>query len=114
MYVVSACLNARKGNMATFRYTVEEVSRGGFIAWNAVEQGSGHVIELESPMVAGAFPEIEAHLIGAHGLKGKLVYAPTLGDTFDQASLTWTFRRGGNDIVVVDIPRTILRVMGPA
>jgi hypothetical protein len=97
--------------MAKHKFKVEEVKRDGYIAWDAVE-GSGHRVPLGSPMVAGCYPEIEDHLNKAHNvnLTPGLQYDDTQGDRL--VGQTWTYKRGTEEVVVEDMPRTIFRISG--
>lgn len=97
--------------MTIFRYKIQEIpDEQGKIAWEAIEESTGYAIPLQRPMIAGAYPEIEQHLLKVHNIGGKLVYAASMGDKFDQTSLTWIFRRGAAEIIVDDIPRGLIRV----
>ena len=98
--------------MAHHDYIVRRKSPS--LAYEAVEKSTGHAILLNpqqgpSP-AAGSYPDIEAHLTSHHGLKLSppgLAYEEKLGDTFDQAKSTWTYKRGAETITVVDGPRTV-------
>jgi hypothetical protein len=47
--------------MADFVFAIQEVNRDGFIAWDAVEQGTNDVIPLTAEkLIAGTYPEIAA------------------------------------------------------
>jgi hypothetical protein len=98
--------------MAKHEFKVEEVNREGYIVWDAVEKGSGHRVSLGSPMIAGSYPEIEDHLNQAHSvnLAPGLKYDDTQGDRL--VGQTWTYKRGTEEVVVEDIPRTIFRITG--
>jgi hypothetical protein len=98
--------------MASYSYQVREVQNEGYISYEALDEQTGEAIPLKSPMVAGAYPEIEEHVGQKTDLRGKLVHAPSLGDEFDQPTQTWKFRRGATEVVVKDMPRTLIRVYG--
>ena len=102
--------------MATLRFQVKEVSRSGYIAWDAVEEGSCKVIPLTEPKyVAGTYPEIEKHLREQHEIDASIAFAEKKGDKFNSiqgGTCTWTYSRGQHTIVVNDIPRTIFRMSG--
>ncbi|WP_316185954.1 MULTISPECIES: hypothetical protein [unclassified Bradyrhizobium] len=97
--------------MADFVFDIREVTRGGFIAWEAVEEGAAHVIDLASPtLIAGTYPEISSHLKTQHNLNIDVVYDAGQGDHL--VGQTWTYQRGPNRVIIRDIPRTILRLSG--
>lgn len=68
--------------MGIRKFKTEEVKRNGHIDWDVVEDGSGHRFPVESPMVAGSYPEIERHLTQHYGLtlSAPLVCDHALGD----------------------------------
>lgn len=102
--------NERLG-MADLVFTIKEVNRGGMIAWDAIEEGTGHVIELTSAtLIAGTYPEITAHLKAKHSLSVVVAYDANKGDQL--VGQTWTYPRGANTIIIRDIPRTIFRLSG--
>lgn len=96
--------------MAKHEFKVEEVTRDGYITWDAVEKGSGHRVPLGSPIIAGSYPEIEDHLNQAHSvsLAPGLKYDDAQGDRL--VGQTWTYKRGTEEVVVEDVPRTIFRL----
>jgi len=96
--------------MVSYSYKVREVESEGYISYEAVDEQTGEAIRLNSPMVAGTYPEIENHVSQKSNLGGRLVYAPRLGDEFDQPAQTWKFRRGQIEVIVKDMPRTLIRV----
>jgi hypothetical protein len=96
--------------MAVYAFQVNEVTRDGFISWDAIEDGSGHRVALGNILVAGSYPEIDAHFKTDHGLEVTLSYESRLGDKLE--GQTWTFPRGENTVVVRDIPRTVFRLSG--
>ena len=92
-------------------FKIKEVQRDGYIAYDAIEQGSKATVELGPQIRAGEYPEIEKHL--EHVLQGgpkPLVFSPELGDEFDHKTQCWTFRRGPHVVVVHDMPRTLIRL----
>jgi hypothetical protein len=95
-----------------YAFEVEEVKREGYIAWDAIEKGTGHRITLRGPIVAGSYPEIAHHLTQVHDLNlvAGLNYDDRLGDRL--VGQTWTFKRGADEVVVKDIPRAIFRLGG--
>ena len=98
--------------MTNFVFKIREVQREGFIAWDAVEEGSEHIVQLHKDgyACAGQYPEIAAHLLADHGITVTLNYVAALGDKLD--GLTWTFRRSSGLIVIHEIPRTVARLSG--
>ena len=42
--------------MVTYSYKVRETQNDGYIAYEAVDEQTGEVIPLESPMISGAYP----------------------------------------------------------
>jgi hypothetical protein len=62
--------------MALYEFDIEEVSRDGEIAYDAVERTTGHRIPVRlAPALTQpvGFPDIEDHLAKHHGFKGKLI-----------------------------------------
>jgi hypothetical protein len=45
-----------KLKMVTYSYKVRETQNDGYIAYEAVDEQTGEVIPLESPMISGAYP----------------------------------------------------------
>lgn len=98
--------------MTYYAFAVREVDRNGFIAWDAIEDESGHVIHLHKDgyVTAGSYPEISEHLRAVHGADVDLSYSESFHDKLEGS--TWTFLRGEHEIVIRDIPRTIARISG--
>jgi hypothetical protein len=97
--------------MVDLVFHIREVTRRGFIAWEATEEGAGHVIDLRSPtLIAGTYPEIAAHLKTQHNLDVDVAYDADKGDHLVRQ--IWTYPRGSNKIIIHDIPRTIFRLSG--
>lgn len=96
--------------MAIYIFKVEESSRGGYIAYDAVEPATRKRIQLGPTMVVGSYPEITDELTNRTGKSTQIQYSPYLGDTFAQDSQTWTYQRNGDTIVIEDMPRTIFRL----
>ncbi|MFN4311813.1 MAG: hypothetical protein ACK4FK_14615 [Ferrovibrio sp.] len=94
----------------SFRYQVQEMSAGGVISWQAVEALSGMIISIHNSNDAGEFPEIDRHLEEQYAIKVQLTFKAHLKDRYDQNSYTWTYVRGPIEVVVHDIPRTMMRV----
>ena len=108
--------------MASFRFRVEERTVApGQLSWVAIEQSSG--VELELPNggnkvadkdLVGQYPEVQKYLEEVHGLDVPLVYDPrTDRMTRDSdGKATWVFQRHDVEVIVNDIPRTLIRVTG--
>jgi hypothetical protein len=98
-------------SVAEFVFTVHEVNRNGYIAWDATEGKSGHVIPLnEARLTSGTYSDIQAYLKQALDLDVKIAYDANLGDKLE--GQTWTYVRGANTIIIRDIPRTVFRLSG--
>lgn len=70
-----------------------------------------HQINMRNPSItAGSYPEIDAHLNSVYGTVHKIgvQFVPSLGDTFVQATGTWTYQRAPNTIIVHDVVRTVM------
>lgn len=98
--------------MATYEFKVEEVSRDGYIAWDAIEESTGNRIPLNASgkHSTGSYSEIGEYVKDTYGTSVELVYQEGTDDTFDQGKQEWRFVRGTDEIVVKDIPRTVLRI----
>ena len=97
--------------MAIYEFSVEEVIRGGYITYDAIDAHTEIRVSLEGTMKVGEYPEIEAYLSnGPYNFEGKLIYTPRRGDSFDQPQQTWEFKCGPDSVIVRDIPRTVIRV----
>ncbi len=98
--------------MAIYEFKVEEVSRDGCIAWDAIEESTGNRIPLNASgkHSTGSYPEIGKYFNDTYGTSVELAYQEGTADTFDQGKQEWRFVRGADEIVVKDIPRTVLRV----
>ena len=95
--------------MSSYEFQIEEVKRDGYIAWDAVEAVSKvrFPVNASEPHAAGSFPEITAYLSG-QGVDFQVVCSEPHNDSFNGA--TWRYVRGGIEVVVHDIPRTIIRI----
>lgn len=89
------------------RYNIREVTSGSLISYEAVETSTGDVIPLGPLEVAGSYPEIDNHIRNNYGNVGKIVFAPTRGDTLN--GQRWSYVRKPFTVVVQDIPRTVVR-----
>ena len=98
--------------MAKYIFKVEEVSRDGYIAWDVIEKASGvrFPVNEEGYFTAGSFPEITGYLKKEYQLEHTIQYINSSIDSFDQPSNTWIFKRQGDTVVVIDIPRTVFRI----
>ena len=108
--------------MVSFKFRVEERTVApGQLSWVAIDQSSG--VELELPGggnkvadkdLVGQYPELQKYLEEVHGLDVPLVYDPRI-DSMTRDSdgkTTWIFQRQNADVIVSDIPRTLIRVTG--
>ena len=98
---------------ANFAFKVRQVAGTNF-SYEAEQVGGSDVVPLQQSYTAGTFPEVEQHLVTNHGLtiSPPLRYYSSFGDTYDSDTGTWTFKRGGQVIEVVDCPRTIAIISG--
>ncbi len=97
--------------MAIYEFSVKEVKRDGFIAWNAVEDSTAKEFALNNngKFVVGEFLEISEYLDRNYNLSFNVSYVASLGDSLNEN--TWTYKRNGNVTVIVkDIPRTVFRL----
>ena len=99
--------------MPQFEYSVQRLTPPS-LRYDAVEDTppTGAIVKLQTQAPVGAYPDIEQHLASAHAvaLNSPLTFTPALGDTFDQASATWTYLRGKNTVFVVDPPRIVAEI----
>jgi len=95
--------------MSSYEFQIEEVKRDGYIAWDAIEITSGHrfPVNASEPYIAGNFPEISVYL-GGRGHDLQVTYSELHKDSFN--GTTWRYIRGGAEVVVHDIPRTIFSI----
>lgn len=95
--------------MSSYEFQIEEVERDGYIAWDAIDVNSKHRFPVNAgeSYVAGSFPEISAYL-GEHGVDFQVAYSELNKDSFN--GKTWNYVRGDAEVVVHDIPRTIIRI----
>lgn len=93
----------------SYEFQIEEVKRDGYIAWDAIEVASKtrFPVNASEPYAAGSFPEITAYL-KEQIVDFQVAYSELHKDSFNGA--TWRYVRGGTEVVVHDIPRTILRI----
>lgn len=95
--------------MTQYIFEIKEASRGGNIVYDAVEPATGTKLQLAPGSEAGRYPEIGIEMTNRLGRTVTVIFMESLGDTFDQATHTFRFPRGADEIVVKDIVRTALR-----
>lgn len=96
--------------MSDFMFRVEEVTRDGFIAWDAVEECSGDrfPLNVDGSYDAGKFPEITDFLLSKYGIKFDVSYCDDGGDSLNNN--VWSYHHGADVVVVKDITRTVFRI----
>jgi len=95
--------------MSDFEFKIEETTRDGYIAWDAVDIKSKHhfPVNASEPYTAGTFPEITEYL---RSQGGDFTVAYLDSDRDSLSGTTWTYLRGNDKVTVYDIPRTIFRL----
>jgi hypothetical protein len=99
-------------DMTIHQFTIERDPAGPHEhGYRAVEAGTGTLIPLPvggGLTSTGAYPEVQQHL-EKQGVRALLTYTERRGDTLrwdpDEGYYVWTFKTGGNAIVVRDPPR---------
>jgi hypothetical protein len=95
--------------MNEYEFRIEETSRNGYIAWDAIETKTGtrFPVNASIPYTAGTFPEITEYL-ESQGVEFLVSYLDSSRDSLN--GTTWSYVRGSNKVTVHDIPRTIFRI----
>lgn len=98
--------------MKTHKFQVEEVTRDGFIAWDAVDLDNQNRVALQSngKRTVGSYPEITRYLSDTYGITADLTYQEDSSDAFSQALQEWKYVRGDVCVVVNDIVRTVAKI----
>ncbi|KWH09755.1 hypothetical protein WT59_20800 [Burkholderia territorii] len=104
--------------MSNYEFQVQEKSVGGAISWEAIELGTGNVIDLPNGgnngphgKLMGCYPEIETYLSAMYQVSVQMVYITQI----DQLQIDpdgkshWTFHRQAAEVLVHDIPRVVWR-----
>jgi hypothetical protein len=116
-------LFADGGNaMARYEFRVQEypVPQTHYVGWEAKDQANGKSVLLPNGgtgQYLGRYPEIEDYVSTEYSKSVSLRYGgQPAGDDLSIGSdgnSIWTFRRNGDEFIVRDIPRIILRIMRP-
>jgi len=95
--------------MASIEFRIEETTREGYIAWDAIESISGDRFPVNAsvPYKAGTFPEITDYLMD-RGIDFQVSYLDSGSDSLNDT--TWEYVRGNHRVIVRDIPRAIFRI----
>ncbi|MEL1266063.1 hypothetical protein [Pseudoxanthomonas putridarboris] len=95
--------------MSNFEFKIEEVTRDGYIAWDAVDAKAGirFPVNASAPYTAGTFPEITDYL-KSQGADFVVTYLDSSRDSL--TGTTWVYTRGSDKVTVHDIPRTIIKI----
>jgi len=94
--------------MSKYCFSIKEVRRDGFIAWDAIEDSSGTSFPVNvGQYFAGEFLEITEYL-KQKGISFSVKYDDRFGDSLRDGA--WTYIRGDDQVIVSDIPRTIFRL----
>ena len=96
--------------MTTYKFSVEEVKRDGFIAWDAIEDSTNASFPLNTDgyLVAGTFPEITDYIKRIYGTDIDVSYDAIKSDSLNGS--TWTYNRGKDTVIVKDMPRAVFRI----
>lgn len=91
--------------MSNFMFRVEEVTRDGFIAWDAVEECSGDrfPLNVNGSYDAGKFPEITDFLTSKYGINFDVSYCDNGSDSLNNDDLSPSLSSHNNQFVFLSL-----------